>query len=304
MNTTQIKCFISLGKTNNFSQTAKELFLTQPSVSKNIHNLEKELGVKLVTNKSRKVFLTAAGRYFYEKICNIDQQVDQIIKNTKNYQTYGERTVIIGYSGIPFEQKFLPIFIKIINKKGNWHIKLNRISLAKNNVNTALENRKIDFMLYQSDFFNDSLYEFVPFFKAGFSVITSKEDPLSKNKRITIPELKNRNIYLWNGKTPLQSVIDLKNFLIEKLKISDNKIHIINQASLAKIIVSSKTGTAIVPSFVYDYNNEDVNYQLLDYDQVITYGVGYLAKTKNQSCFSEIISALSLASAEIINKWK
>ena len=197
MNTTQIKCFISLGKTNNFSQTAKELFLTQPSVSKNIHNLEKELGVKLVTNKSRKVFLTAAGRYFYEKICNIDQQVDQIIKNTKNYQTYGERTVIIGYSGIPFEQKFLPIFIKIINKKGNWHIKLNRISLAKNNANTDLENRKIDFMLYQSDFFNDSLYEFVPFFKAGFSVITSKEDPLSKNKRITIPELKNRNIYLF-----------------------------------------------------------------------------------------------------------
>ena len=181
---------------------------------------------------------------------------------------------------------------------------MNRISLAKNNVNTDLENRKIDFMLYQSDFFNDSLYEFVPFFKAGFSVITSKEDQLSKNKRITIPELKNRNIYLWNGKTPLQSVIDLKNFLIEKLKISDNKIHIINQASLAKIIVSSKTGTAIVPSFVYDYNNEDVNYQLLDYDQVITYGVGYLAKTKNQSYFSEIISALSFASAEIINKWK
>ena len=304
MNSTQIKCFISLGKTNNFSQTAKDLFLTQPSVSKNIHNLEKELGVKLVTNKSRKVFLTAAGRYFYEKICNIDQQVDQIIKNTKNYQTYEVRTVIIGYSGIPFEQKFLPIFLEKINKKGNWHIKLHRISLAKNNVNTDLENQKINFMLYQSDFFNDSLYEFVPFFKAGFSVITSKEDPLSKNKRISISELKNRNIYLWNGKTPLQSVIDLKKFLMKKLKISDDKIHIINQASLAKIIVSSKTGIAIVPSFVYDHDNEDVNYQLLDYDQVITYGVGYLAKTKNQSYFSEIISALSLASAEIINKWK
>ncbi len=304
MNTTQIKCFISLGKTNNFSQTAKELFLTQPSVSKNIHNLEKELGVKLVTNKSRKVFLTAAGRYFYEKICNIDQQVDQIIKNTKNYQTYEERTITIGYSGIPFEQKFLPIFLEKINKKGNWHIKLYRVSLAKNNVDTDLKNRKINFMLYQSDFFNDSLYEFVPFFKAGFSVITSKEDPLSQNKRITIPELKNRNIYLWNGKTPLQSVIDLKKFLTDKLNISNDKIHIINQASLAKIIVSSKTGIAIVPSFVYDHDNEDVNYQLLDYDQVITYGIGYLAKTKNQSYFSEIISALSFASAEIINKWK
>ena len=304
MNTTQIKCFISLGKTNNFSQTAKELFLTQPSVSKNIHNLEKELGVKLVTNKSRKVFLTAAGRYFYEKICNIDQQVDQIIKNTKNYQTYEERTITIGYSGIPFEQKFLPIFLEKINKKGNWHIKLYRVSLAKNNVDTDLKNRKINFMLYQSDFFNDSLYEFVPFFKAGFSVITSKEDPLSQNKRITIPELKNRNIYLWNGKTPLQSVIDLKKFLTDKLNISNDKIHIINQASLAKIIVSSKTGIAIVPSFVYDHDNEDVNYQLLDYDQVITYGIGYLAKTKNQIYFSEIISALSFASAEIINKWK
>lgn len=63
----------------------------------------------------------------------------------------------------------------------------------------------------------------------------------------------------------MQSVIDLKNFLIEKLKISDNKIHIINQASLAKItVIINKTGIALVPSFVYDYNNEDVNYQLLD----------------------------------------
>ena len=40
MNSNQIRCFLSVGKTLSFTQSAQELFLSQSTISKNIKNLE------------------------------------------------------------------------------------------------------------------------------------------------------------------------------------------------------------------------------------------------------------------------
>lgn len=304
MNSTKIKCFISVGQTHNFSKTAKELFLTQPSVSKNIHNLENEIATKLVINKNRTITLTPAGQYFYNQINELNYKLNEIINNTQKFQIDFEHTITIGYSGIPFEQKYLPVFIERMNKKHQWHIKLKRVSLAREKVNEQLDNSKIDFMLYQYDFFDNTRYDFFPIFKAGFSVIIRNDDPLIKEKKVTISQLKNRNIYLWDGKTPLKSISTLKRNIIKRLNINLNSIKIINQASLARIIVSSKTGTAIVPSFVYDYENEDLSYKLLDYNPTITYGIGYLNSQKNKDYYNNVVKEMSNSINLIRKKWK
>lgn len=44
MNIQQLKCFVSLAETLNFSTTAEKLNLTQPAVSHNIKSLENEPG--------------------------------------------------------------------------------------------------------------------------------------------------------------------------------------------------------------------------------------------------------------------
>ena len=67
MNIRQIQCLIEAGKELNFTAAAKNLFLTQPAVSRYITSLEDELGTQLFIRKgSRKVALTQSGQVYYE----------------------------------------------------------------------------------------------------------------------------------------------------------------------------------------------------------------------------------------------
>ncbi|HMG54538.1 MAG TPA: LysR family transcriptional regulator [Kofleriaceae bacterium] len=56
-----IRTFVSLATTRSFSQTAKDLFLTQPGVTRRLQRLEHVLGASLVDRRRRPLVLTAAG---------------------------------------------------------------------------------------------------------------------------------------------------------------------------------------------------------------------------------------------------
>lgn len=64
----QLECFFSLSKTLNFSETAKQLFMSQQAVSKNIAKLESNIGFPLFFRNSHSVKLTTWGEE-YLKIC-------------------------------------------------------------------------------------------------------------------------------------------------------------------------------------------------------------------------------------------
>ncbi len=61
MDILQLKLFLSVSRTLNFTRTAGEFFMSQPTVSNQIRALESELGVPLLNRSSHHVGLTAAG---------------------------------------------------------------------------------------------------------------------------------------------------------------------------------------------------------------------------------------------------
>ncbi len=64
METLQLQLFISVSRTLNFTKTAGEFFMSQPTVSNYIKSLENSLGVKLLNRDSRSVSLTPEGQEF------------------------------------------------------------------------------------------------------------------------------------------------------------------------------------------------------------------------------------------------
>jgi DNA-binding transcriptional LysR family regulator len=303
MNTTQIKCFISLGKTLNFTQTAKELFLAQPTVSKNIDNLENEVGFKLIVHNHRRIELTDTGKYFYKELSRINNELTHAVQSAQSMDKIGSHTITIGYSNIPFEKDFLPIFIQSMNRKNHYYINLKNINLSDPFIKENLDNKKIDFMLYQADFFQENKYEFIPMMQAGFSVIIRKDSLLRKYRRIPLDALCNQKIFLWDGKDPLESVSKLKNVLSKKHITIGSNLRIINKVSLATILVQAGDGIAIVPSFVYDHSNIDVYYRYLDWKNPIKYGISYLKETKNKTYYRDLIYNLQKAINITKEKW-
>ena len=61
MNTTQVKCFLALADTLNYTRAAMRLYMSQPSLSRRIVSLEQELNTQLVIRDQKQVRLTPAG---------------------------------------------------------------------------------------------------------------------------------------------------------------------------------------------------------------------------------------------------
>lgn len=66
MNFEQMKSFVSIAKTGNFSVSAKMRFISQPTISNHLKMLEEELGVQLISRNSKKVELTDCGEVFLD----------------------------------------------------------------------------------------------------------------------------------------------------------------------------------------------------------------------------------------------
>lgn len=79
--------FVRVVETGSFSAVAKELGSTQPTVSKNIAELESWLGAKLLNRSTRSLRLTETGADYYERCVAILQDVEDAEQNVGELQT-------------------------------------------------------------------------------------------------------------------------------------------------------------------------------------------------------------------------
>ncbi len=91
----QLKTFVSLYNTRNFTRTAEELNIVQSTVTSRIKVLESIIGEKLFTRKTRSVEITAAGEIFYRHALNSIKAMEEGLKAVNMKSNYRE-TITIG----------------------------------------------------------------------------------------------------------------------------------------------------------------------------------------------------------------
>lgn len=74
----QLKYFLYASKYENISKAAQELRVAQPSISKAIRALEKELQVELFERNGKRIELTYAGRVLRENISPVLWRLDEL----------------------------------------------------------------------------------------------------------------------------------------------------------------------------------------------------------------------------------
>jgi LysR family hca operon transcriptional activator len=90
-----LRYFVAVAAQGSFNRAAERLHLTQPTLSRQVQDLEEELGVVLVTRRANSVMLTAAGESFHEEARDILAQVDQAVKRVRGGDKY--EALRIGY---------------------------------------------------------------------------------------------------------------------------------------------------------------------------------------------------------------
>ncbi len=136
------KVFNTVAATGNISHAAKELFISQPAISKSITHLEANLGVTLFTRTSRGVHLTEEGAQLYEYTKTAFDSLTQGEDNIKRIRELGIGHLRIGVSTTLCKYILLPYLKKFIQTYP--HIKITIVCQSTFQTLELLENRKID----------------------------------------------------------------------------------------------------------------------------------------------------------------
>ncbi|EID4391877.1 LysR family transcriptional regulator [Vibrio vulnificus] len=79
----QIKYFLAVANSGGVTKAADILNITQPAISRQISELEEELGVQLFDRVSRKLTLTVAGEYFREQMDKVTSDIEKASQTVK-----------------------------------------------------------------------------------------------------------------------------------------------------------------------------------------------------------------------------
>lgn len=93
----QVQIFLTVAKSLNISRSAEELYTTQPYLSRQIINLESDLGVKLFYRKNRKLELTESGKELYNGMQEILRQRELLLEKVKKSGELEFKDIKIGY---------------------------------------------------------------------------------------------------------------------------------------------------------------------------------------------------------------
>ena len=116
MNTRQLRYAIMLYENRNFSAVAEKLGITQPALSKQILNLETELGVKLFDRTTTPLSVTSAGEHFFREAKSLLYKEDKLLHSMEEYRSGKRGSLNIGIS--PFRSMYLvPEIIKNIKSE-------------------------------------------------------------------------------------------------------------------------------------------------------------------------------------------
>lgn len=99
MNTTQIKCFLAVTETLNFTKAAAQMFISQPGLSKQIVSLERELNTLLFIRDKQKVRLTPAGAMLAAELAPIQDNLEAVISKVRTIGQGFSGTLTIGVLG-------------------------------------------------------------------------------------------------------------------------------------------------------------------------------------------------------------
>lgn len=215
----RLRVFYSVATFSSFTKAAGEMFITQPAVTKNIKELESELGIRLFNRLANKVTLTEAGRlllHYAEHLLILDKNFIfdlGVLKQTFAGDLKLGASTTIGQYVLP------PVLAKFKNEQPSLELSLLTDNTLR--IETALIEKLLDLGIVEGNSKNSQL-KYIPFIKDEIVAIAHSSQQLSQRDEITLDELKEIPLVLRElGSGSLDVIID-------KLKKKDVKMKDLN----------------------------------------------------------------------------
>lgn len=189
----QLRYFVKIAETLNFSEAAKCLFVTQSTLSQQLKQLEQEFDAQLLQRDSHCVRLTEAGMellpYARKTLRDAETCLDKV--NDLKEMLTGTLNIGVTYS-------FSPILTEAIFdfKKLYPHVKLNIFYKPMEDLMEMLRARDVDFVLAFKPLKAVEGVESHILFQSWLALVVNESHPLASERKVTLEELSRYDLAL------------------------------------------------------------------------------------------------------------
>lgn len=276
----QMRYAITIAESGSMNEAAHRLFITQPSLSSTIKELEKELGMTLFIRSNRGIAITTGGEEFLGYARQIMEQYSML------EERFVEKTSRKGRFSVSTQHYSFAVkaFIETAKAFGMDNYEFAIHETKTHDVMMNVRNMKSEVgVLYLNDFNRDAItklfheysLEFHPLFSCGVSVYLWKKHPLANQESISIGQLCDYPCLSFE-----QGEYNSFYFAEEVLSTYDYKkiIKANDRATLLNLMVGLNAFTLCSGIITEDLNGSDYVAIPLTGDDRMT--IGYISKTR------------------------
>ncbi|MFH5833343.1 hydrogen peroxide-inducible genes activator [Halalkalibaculum sp. DA3122] len=195
MTLTQLSYIVAVDRYRHFATAAEKTYVTQPTLSMQIHKLEEELGVTIFDRSKSPVVPTEIGERIIEQAKEMLKQSKRIedLALINDEELKGEFRIGIIPTVAPY---LLPLFLRSFTEKYP-KVKLIFEEMVTNELLELLEQDQLDVAIIATPVEQSFVHE-VDLYYEPFVGYVSGDHPLSKEEHLTIDDLEASNLWLLN----------------------------------------------------------------------------------------------------------
>lgn len=239
-----LRYFLAVAEDLHFRKAAERLYISQPGLSRQIKQMEEELGFPLFERTNKKVLLTKSGQYLKKEINLILKNLEDIITHAQYLHEGVEGQIKFGYVGSAMQNVLPNLLLRIREKNKNIHFNLKE--MENPDQIDALLAQEIDLGFVRLKRVPKGL-KIHPVFQDTFSLVLPKDHAINKDNFKNLSQLKKEDFILFEQSyspdyyDQVMQIFKDSGFLPN---ISHNTVH----ASTIFKLVENNFGVSLVPS--------------------------------------------------------
>ncbi|MDR5682496.1 MAG: LysR family transcriptional regulator [Armatimonadota bacterium] len=193
LNVHQLKIFHTVARAGSFSRAAEELRITQPSVSIQVRELERTLGVELFDQIGKRIFLTEAGRVLDEyavRVLGLLQEAEAAIRDLRGL---AGGTLRVGASNTPGTYLLPPLLGELRRRVPDAEITLDIAGTRR--VHERILRNELDVGVVGTGMRHDSLVAF-PYRSDEMVTIAAPDSPLAHRGEVRAADVLRERLIL------------------------------------------------------------------------------------------------------------
>jgi len=237
----KLKSFYTVAKLGSFSKAAKSLYLTQPAVSTQIKDLEREYNTKLFDRIGRSIRLTQSGEILMPYVKSILDTIDESHLAVNVMKKAGEGSVKLGVSELP-GARLIPSCISVFLKQYP-HVNFAITAKKSSVILDMIRNNKLDMGIVGSSYPEITKTDITgtTIYKDRIVVAISRDHPLAESDEIQVKDLSDIPVIVSLKNTVSRQAIDR---LFNKLGIPYRIAYEIDNKEMIKTMVEKNMGIA------------------------------------------------------------